>query len=100
MGKDGSPFGARFSCYKTRMTELTVDCSSFYRHVLGRYCELGPAQGVRNRVIRQTWSSERVDTSQSCKNKRKKPRNFSGAPVAKTPCVQSRVPRFGPWSEN
>ena len=54
LGKDGSPVGARFSCCKTRKTGLTVGCSSFCRHVLGRYCELSPAQGVTNRAVNET----------------------------------------------
>ena len=33
---------------------LTVGCSSFCRHVLGRYCELSPAQGVTNRAVNET----------------------------------------------
>ena len=26
--------------------------------------------------------------------------DFPGGPVVKTPCAQSRGPRFDPWSEN
>ena len=56
---------------------------------------------VKGLVLKRAQNMLNYIVKHSCVSlKKKKIRDFSGAPVAKIPCFQCRGPRFDPWSGN